>query len=61
VTPQPLGSTWHISSFSNEGGENCVEAANLGSIVAVRDSKRRDGASLRLTPASWHAFTKTLR
>ncbi|MFE3520442.1 DUF397 domain-containing protein [Streptomyces sp. NPDC059161] len=48
------------SSYSTSGGE-CIEVAlNIPDTVAVQDSKRADGATLRLTPAAWAAFTAGL-
>jgi hypothetical protein len=48
---------WHKSTFSNGSGGNCVEvASNLPGIVAVRDSKDREGPSLSFTPDEWRAF-----
>ncbi|MFD7016712.1 DUF397 domain-containing protein [Streptomyces sp. NPDC059161] len=44
------------SSYSTLSGD-CVEVAlNIPTTVAVQDSKRADGATLRLTPAAWAAF-----
>lgn len=34
----------------------CVEVANLGNAVAVRDSKDPDGPALIFTPGEWAAF-----
>jgi hypothetical protein len=36
-------------------------ARNLPGIVAVRDSKDRQGAALAFTPEEWRAFTARLR
>ncbi|MEV5276272.1 DUF397 domain-containing protein [Streptomyces sp. NPDC051994] len=48
------------SSYSTLSGD-CVEVAlNIPTTVAVQDSKRTDGATLRLTPAAWAAFTAGL-
>lgn len=47
---------WRTSTYSNNGG-NCVEVAtNLGSVVAVRDSKDRAGAKLTIRADTWRAF-----
>jgi hypothetical protein len=52
---------WRTSSYSNNGGA-CVEVAdNLPGIVAVRDSKDRNGSVLVLTPAQWREFTAGIR
>jgi hypothetical protein len=52
---------WRISTYS-ANGSTCVEVArNLAGIVAVRDSKARQGPVLTFTPAEWRAFTAQLR
>lgn len=45
---------WRTSTRS--GGNECVEVAFLGDVVAVRDSKHREGAVLCFTHAEWAAF-----
>jgi Domain of unknown function (DUF397) len=51
------GAQWHKSSFSGSNGGGCVEVArNLPGIVAVRDSKDREGPALVFTPGEWLAF-----
>lgn len=53
---------WRKSSFSNGNGGNCVEVArNLPGIVAVRDSKDRNGPALIFTAAEWQAFVSGVR
>jgi hypothetical protein len=48
---------WRKSSRSNgNGGNNCVEVADLGSAVAVRDSKDPHGPALVFAPNEWDAF-----
>ncbi|WP_326552940.1 DUF397 domain-containing protein [Micromonospora sp. NBC_01813] len=50
------GAAWRKSSRSSSQG-NCVEvAANIPGLVAVRDSKDREGATLLFTSREWHAF-----
>jgi hypothetical protein len=52
---------WRKAKASGSGG-NCVEVArNLPGIVAVRDSKDRQGPALLFTPAEWSAFTSSIR
>lgn len=49
------GAVWHKSTRS--GDRECVEVAgNLVGVVAVRDSKDRDGGVLVFPQASWSAF-----
>jgi len=53
---------WRTSSYSGSNGGNCVEVArNLPGLVAVRDSKDRNGPVLAFTPAEWEAFTAGVR
>ncbi|HEY0934709.1 MAG TPA: DUF397 domain-containing protein [Trebonia sp.] len=51
---------WRKASYSN-GGENCVETANRGGVIVVRDTKLRDGAMLTFTAETWQAFTGSIR
>ncbi|HLX50016.1 MAG TPA: DUF397 domain-containing protein [Streptosporangiaceae bacterium] len=46
---------WRKSSFSSQDG-NCVEAASLTGIAAVRDSKDPHGPVLAVAPAEWQDF-----
>jgi Domain of unknown function (DUF397) len=53
---------WRTASHSNINGGNCVEVArNLPGIVAVRDSKDREGPALIFRAADWQAFTAQLQ
>ncbi len=48
---------WRKSSQSGGNGGQCVEVArNLPGIVAVRDSKHRDGTVLIFGPSEWQSF-----
>ncbi|MEO3745184.1 DUF397 domain-containing protein [Plantactinospora sp. B5E13] len=55
---------WHISSKSDGGSGNCVEAGpvldNSGR-VAVRDSKDRSGPVLVYTNNQWGVFLTALK
>jgi hypothetical protein len=46
---------WFKSSFSNGGGDNCVEYRSTCE-VQVRDSKNPEGPVLHLTPTAWSRF-----
>ncbi|MDG4795903.1 DUF397 domain-containing protein [Micromonospora sp. WMMD1082] len=49
------GATWRTATRS--GNTDCVEVAdNLPGVVAVRDSKDRQGPVLAFTPQTWRSF-----
>jgi uncharacterized protein DUF397 len=53
---------WGKSSFSGGNGGGCVEVArNLPGVVAVRDSKDRQGPALVFTLGEWRAFLDGVR
>jgi hypothetical protein len=52
---------WRTSTFSGGNG-SCVEvASNLPGIIAVRDSKDRQGPALVFTPDEWTGFLAGVR
>jgi hypothetical protein len=52
---------WRKSTRSNNGGA-CVEVAvNLPDIVAVRDSKQRNGPVLTFTRDDWRTFIRSVK
>lgn len=52
---------WRKSSYSSNGGGECVETANAAGIVAVRDTADRDGGTLIFTASAWAAFAASLK
>ena len=50
---------WKKSSYSGNSG-NCVEVADLGHAVAVRDSKDTEGAVLVVGPGEWRLFVERI-
>ena len=48
---------WRKTSYSSNGGANCVEVADYGKDVFVRDTQDRTGPVLRLAPDAWRRFT----
>jgi hypothetical protein len=59
--PRLSGAPWRKSSYSANGA-NCVEiASNLPGMVAVRDSKDPDGATLVTSTHAWSAFVAGIK
>jgi Domain of unknown function (DUF397) len=50
---------WRKSSHSSANGQ-CVEVADLGATVAVRDSKDPMGPQLHFTRDEWQAFIRNI-
>jgi Domain of unknown function (DUF397) len=56
------GAVWKKSSRSNgNGGNNCVEVAQLDTAIAVRDSKNPSGPALIFGSASWTEFLNSAK
>jgi hypothetical protein len=56
-----LGQDWRKSSYSGSGN-NCVEVARpAAGVVAVRDTKDRQGTPLVIGPEQWRRFTGGLK
>ena len=54
--------SWRKSSYSNNGGGNCVEAGHIPGAVLVRDTKDNGtGPVLRVTPSDWGRLTTAIR
>ena len=51
---------WRTSSYSGGNG-SCVEVADLGEHVAVRDSKDRQGPRLVFKREAWREFISDIR
>ncbi|CAM5431451.1 DUF397 domain-containing protein [Streptomyces coeruleorubidus] len=47
---------WRKSSYSGNTGGECVEVADLGPGVAVRDSKKPEAGILTVSPEVYAAF-----
>jgi hypothetical protein len=53
--------SWRKSSYSGTNGGSCVEAADMGARILVRDTTDRGGVVLSISPDAWHRFTDTVR
>lgn len=52
---------WRKSSYSDANGGSCLEAADGGELIQVRDTTNRDGGTLTFTASAWTAFTAALK
>lgn len=53
--------SWRTSSYTGNGGGNCVEVGRAASVVLVRDTKDRNGGTLAFTSGAWASFTASLK
>ncbi|MFI9762568.1 DUF397 domain-containing protein [Streptomyces sp. NPDC051963] len=54
--------TWHKSSYSAGGGDDCLEVTHdFPTVIPVRDSKNPQGPKLAFRPEVWSAFVKAVR
>ncbi|MCG5211698.1 DUF397 domain-containing protein [Streptosporangium sp. KLBMP 9127] len=53
-------SDWYKSTHSGNGG-NCVEVAQAGTAIGVRDSKDPSGPVLAFTGPEWSAFVRGVK
>jgi hypothetical protein len=58
---EPIDRCWHKSSYSGNGGGNCVEVAGSNTRVTVRDTNDRTGPVLRFTPTAWRRFADQVK
>ena len=52
---------WRTSSYSGNGGSDCVEVGGRGGRVVVRDTKNRTGPVLEVTPGGWRRFADQVK
>ena len=54
---------WRKSSYSGstQHTENCVQAAAIPGMVAVRDSKNPSAGYITVSPAAWRQFLDQVR
>jgi hypothetical protein len=58
---QTMSDPWRKSSYSGNGGQDCVEVAGDDAVL-IRDTTQ-DGAGpvLRFAPAAWRRFAEQVR
>jgi hypothetical protein len=60
--PAEVNPGWRTSSYSSNGGAQCVEAGHGPGAILVRDTTQHGrGPVLRVTPAAWRRLTATIR
>jgi hypothetical protein len=53
---------WRKSTYSGQGGGNCIEVADHGSRIHIRDTKQAGaGPVLRFTPVAWRRFADQVK
>jgi hypothetical protein len=53
--------TWRKATRSGSNGGDCVELADIPSIVAVRDSKNPNGPALTFSRSAFRALIENLK
>jgi hypothetical protein len=61
MTVDHSGAQWRKSSRSGGQGGACVEIADLGDAVAIRDSKHPDGPKLAFTASEMADFAARVK
>jgi hypothetical protein len=62
MEPAAVNPGWRKSSYSGNGGTQCVEAGHVPGVILVRDTAQHGtGPVLRLTPAAWTRLTRAVR
>ena len=59
-TPDLSRARWRTSSHSGSNGD-CVEVADSGARILVRDTKYREGSALAFQPDAWRRFVGQLK
>jgi len=62
MEPAAVNPGWRKSSYSANGGTQCVEAGQVPGAILVRDTAQDgSGPVLRLAPAAWTRLTRAVR
>ena len=60
--PAEIGLGWRKSSYSGNGGAQCVEAGHVPGAILVRDTTQYGrGPVLRVSPAAWRRLTAVIQ
>ena len=55
-----MSAPWRKSTYSANGGQDCVEVAG-DEAVLVRDTTNRDGGTLAFTAEAWQTFVNGIK
>jgi hypothetical protein len=58
---ETIDPTWRKSTYSGNGGADCVEVTDTGNEVLVRDTKNRNGAILAFPAGAWQTFMTAVK
>jgi hypothetical protein len=58
---QTVNFPWRKSSYSANGGQDCVEAGSTSGLVLIRDTKNREAGLLAFPADAWSVFTTSLK
>lgn len=61
MTPDLTNTEWRKSTRSDANGGACVEVAGLAAMVAVRDSKDRQGPVISFSFGQWTGFIQGIK
>lgn len=51
---------WFKSSYSGDSGNACVEIADLGAVVGLRDSKENNGPAIVVSSEAFTGFVASV-
>jgi hypothetical protein len=55
-----MSAPWRKSSYSANGGQDCVEAGSVPGQVVIRDTRDREGVILAFPAGVWTRFADSL-
>ncbi|MEU5437392.1 DUF397 domain-containing protein [Streptomyces sp. NPDC020719] len=58
---RPADPHWFKSSYSSDSGNACLEVADLGPTVGIRDSKDLRIPAVAVPKRAWAAFVRNIR
>jgi hypothetical protein len=60
--PATVSPGWRKSSYSDNGGAQCIEAGHVPGAILIRDTTQRGhGPVLQVTPVAWRRLVTVIR